>query len=238
MTASMTALDIQKTLRQLADPEIAAHSQRFFKTGPGQYGEGDRFLGILVPILRRQISRFLQTPQEEILALLRSPYHEERLFALLLMVARYTQGTVEERNRLHEAYLAHTPHINNWDLVDSSAAQLVGAHLEEQDCGLLASLAGSDSIWERRIAIIATFHFIRKHRFNECLDIAVRLLNDREDLIHKATGWMLREVGKRDLATEETFLQKHYHRMPRTMLRYAIERFPENTRKAYLAGRI
>jgi 3-methyladenine DNA glycosylase AlkD len=232
------ASELQQTLRQLGDPAIAAHSQRFFKTGPGQYGEGDRFLGIRIPVLRALLPRYRKMPLAAICEVLRSPWHEERLVALLLMVARFTRSDEDERNEIFTAYLAHTAHINNWDLVDSSAHQIVGAYLAAKDRGLLRTLAGSASLWERRIAIIATFYFIKRNEFADCLAVATLLLGDRQDLIHKAVGWMLREVGKRDQAVAERFLRQHCRAMPRTMLRYAIEKFPEPLRTAYLHNRI
>ena len=234
-TLRSTAL--QQAIRQLADPVIATHSKRFFKTGPGEYGEGDLFLGIRVPTLRQLVRPHLDTPLTKILNLLHSPWHEERLLALLLMVARFKRGTIQERSALHQGYLDHTDCINNWDLVDCSASTLVGAYLEDRNREILRDLAVSTSLWERRIAMLATWHFIRQGDFTDCFSISTLLLKDKHDLIHKAVGWMLREVGKKDAAAEELFLQQHYHQMPRTMLRYAIERMPETRRKAYLLGR-
>ncbi len=228
---------LQQAIRQLADPAIAAHSQRFFKTGPGEYGEGDCFLGIRVPALRRLVRPHLDTPLAEILTLLHSPWHEERLLALLLMVARFKRGNLQERSALHQGYLDHTDSINNWDLVDCSAPTLVGAYLQDRDREILRDLAVSASLWERRIAMLATWHFIRQGDFTDCFAVSTLLLKDKHDLIHKAVGWMLREVGKKDAAAEERFLQQHYRQMPRTMLRYAIERMPEARRKDYLLGR-
>jgi 3-methyladenine DNA glycosylase AlkD len=234
----MSASQLSKTLRQLGDPAIAAHSQGFFKTGPGEYAEGDRFLGIRVPVLRTQAKRYREMPLPEILQLLTSPYHEERLCSLLLLVERFTRGDASERSEIFHQYLKHTHHINNWDLVDSSAPQIVGAYLAEKDKRPLYLLAGSQSLWERRIAIMASFHFIRQHHFDVTLSLAERLLSDRETLIHKAVGWMLREVGNRDGKLERRFLQRHYETMPRTMLRYAIEKFPPEERKRYLKSEI
>lgn len=231
---AVDAETIRQTLRQLGDPAIAAHAQRFFKTGPGEYGEGDRFLGIRIPVLRRLIPHHRQTPLEAIGEVLRSPWHEERLFALLLMVARFGKSDRDGRAAVFASYMEHTAHINNWDLVDCSAPQIVGAFLADRERSLLRDLARSSSLWERRIAILATFHFIRHNDFDDCLAIAALLLADRHDLIHKAVGWMLREVGKRDQATAEAFLRRHCPTMPRTMLRSAIERFPEPLRQAYL----
>jgi len=231
---TMHAHTIRQTLRALADPSIAAQSQRFFKTGPGQYGEGDQFLGIRVPVLRSHLPAFRDAPLAAVLETLRSPWHEERLFALLLMVARFSWADRQDRDTLYGAYLAHTAHINNWDLVDCSAPQIVGAALEQRDRAILRELARSQSIWERRIAVIATLHFIRQSSFDDCLEVAELLLADRHDLMHKAVGWMLREVGKRDLEIEERFLRRHASAMPRVMLRYAIEKLPESKRKNYL----
>ncbi|MGB7413473.1 MAG: DNA alkylation repair protein, partial [Thermosynechococcaceae cyanobacterium] len=221
----MTSRNIWQTIRQLADSAIATQSQRFFKTGEGEYGEGDQFLGIRVPVLREQAKNFQDTPLKEVQKLLESPFHEERLCALLILVRKFAQGNPDEQTRIYTLYLNNTQHINNWDLVDLSAYHIVGPYLEDKDRRPLHHLAQSDSLWERRIAIISTFHFIRKNQFDDAFAIAKQLLNDPEDLIHKAVGWMLREIGKRDLATEEAFLKDHYQQMPRTMLRYAIEKF-------------
>jgi 3-methyladenine DNA glycosylase AlkD len=220
----------------LADPADAIHLQRFFKTAPGEYGAGDKFLGLRVLALRRLVREYSQLGDEHALEMLASSWHEERLLALLLLVEAYRRGDSVRRDRIHRAYLAHTRYINNWDLVDSSAEHIVGPHLGAQAIELLERLAQSSDIWERRIAIISTFHFIKRDEFGPTLKIAQLLLKDPHDLIHKAVGWMLREVGKRDRAAEDAFLRKHYRRMPRTMLRYAIERHPEKVRKQYLAG--
>ena len=212
--------------------------QRFFKTGPGQYGEGDRFLGIRVPRLWHLARRFRELPHEQVLNLLRSPWHEQRLLALLLLVDQYRRGTDAEREAIHRAYLDNTVHINNWDLVDSSAEHLVGAHLDPGRLELLEVLARSGSVWERRIAMLATFHWIKRSEYRPALRVAKLLMKDPHDLIHKAVGWMLREIGKHDLAVEEKFLLAHYRRMPRTMLRYAIERMPKPRRRRYLRGEL
>lgn len=232
----MNARSISRVLQDLADAEIANHSQRFFKTGKGEYGEGDRFLGIRVPTLRRHIRQFRGVAPEELLKLLASKFHEERLFALLLLVGRFRRGTDEEREWIYRQYLANTRYINNWDLVDSSAGKIVGAYLEPRSRRPLYKLAGSESLWERRIAIIATSHFIGRDDFDDALAICERLLKDEEDLIHKATGWMLREIGKRDLEAEKAFLDRYCSMMPRTMLRYAIEHLPPADRAVYLKG--
>ncbi|MBL7031559.1 MAG: DNA alkylation repair protein [Nitrospira sp.] len=226
-------------LRELSDSEIAAHSQRFFKTGKGEYGEGDIFLGIRVPIIRKCIKEYRLISLDDTLKLLRSPFHEARLLALLILVKKYSsENKSSEKNAIYRAYLSNTKFINNWDLVDLSAHHIVGPHLFSKDRKPIYRLARSKSLWERRISVLSTFHFINKEDFTDALAIAELLLHDREDLIHKAVGWMLREVGKRDLNAEERFLMKHYKDMPRTMLRYAIEKLPEPKRLAYLHGRI
>ncbi len=229
---------IRQQLNQLADPKQAANLQRFFKTGPGDYGEGDRFLGLRVPQIRKLVKAFAATPIRDIQQLLRSDIHEERLLALLLMVERFQSGDEKERERLYRHYLASTRYINNWDLVDASAEHIIGAWLFDKSREPLYQLAKSGSLWDRRIAIMATFHFIKHGDYAETMQISDCLLQDSHDLIHKAVGWMLREVGKRDPHLEEAFLRKHYREMPRTMLRYAIERFPEQKRQDYLKGRI
>ncbi len=234
----MKARDVRRALNDLANPTIAEHSQRFFKTGPGEYGEGDIFLGIRVPVLRKLVVKLRELPLDETWHVLESPLHEERLFALLMLVRKFNQGDAEVKQAIYQRYLKHTQHINNWDLVDSSAHHIVGAHLKTRSRQPLYELARSESLWERRIAIIATYHYIKADDFEDALGLSVVLRNDPEDLIHKAVGWMLREIGKRDLATEQAFLREHYHDMPRTMLRYAIEKFPAEERQAYLQGTV
>jgi 3-methyladenine DNA glycosylase AlkD len=234
----MTAAEITKELERLNDDQAAAHSQRFFKTAPGQYGHGDVFRGIRLPALRALAKAYGELPVSEIRKLLRSNYHEDRLLALIILTRSYAKGDDALKAKIFDLYLKHTRFINNWDLVDCSAEHIVGPFLRDKDRRLLSDLAKSNSLWERRIAVLATFHYIKQHEFTETLKIARMLLNDEEDLIHKAVGWMLREVGKRDVGTEEAFLKVHYRRMPRTMLRYAIERFPEQKRQQYLKGTI
>jgi 3-methyladenine DNA glycosylase AlkD len=233
---SLTA--IRAELHALANPARGVYSQRFFKTGPGEYGEGDKFLGLTVPEMRSLARRYRDLDDQAALEMLYSPWHEERLIALLLLVDGYARGDESRRKKIHRAYLANARQINNWDLVDLSAAQIVGSHLDAGDIALLERLVRSKNIWKRRIAIVSTFHFIRRNEFVPTLTIAAMLLGDSHDLIHKAVGWMLREVGKRDRRALDKFLAKHYRRMPRTMLRYAIERHPENVRRQYLAGTI
>lgn len=234
----MKASVIQDRLRRLGDEETARLLRGYFKTGPGQYGEGDVFLGIKVPPLRKLAREYRGLALGEAEELLRSPYHEARLLALLLLVGAFAAGEEAVRGRVYWLYLANTARVNNWDLVDASAEHIVGGYLADRDRRPLHRLAKSASLWERRIAVVATFHFIRHGDFTDTLKIAALLLSDREDLIHKAVGWMLREVGKRDLAVAEAFLGGHYRRMPRTMLRYAIERLPEPRRRQYLRGEV
>ena len=234
MTTAASA--IRKELCALASAETAANLQRFFKTGPGQYGEGDVFLGIKVPQLRALARQHRDADLRTVSTLLDSRYHEERFFALVLLMQFYQNGIEHDRAAAYELYLNSTRHINNWDLVDVSAPRIVGCHLQDRPRNILYQLARSSLLWERRIAIIATAWFIRLDDFDDTLRIAETLLQDTHDLMHKAVGWMLREVGKRNLAAEEDFLLRHYRGMPRTMLRYAIERFPENRRRRYLNG--
>jgi len=230
--------NIQKRLKQLASRETAKILQKFFKTGPGEYGEGDIFIGVKVPDLRKLAKEFQDITISEVRALLASSIHEERLLALLILVRNFASGDEITKKKIYELYLENTPFINSWDLVDGSAHHIVGAFLMGKNKAPLFRLAKSENLWERRIAVVSTFHFIKNDQFQETLGIAEILLTDPEDLIHKAVGWMLREIGKRDRVAEETFLKKHSMKMPRTMLRYAIEKFPEPKRQRYLKGKI
>jgi 3-methyladenine DNA glycosylase AlkD len=232
----MTAQDIKKRLRQFASAEKATLLQGFFKTGPGQYGEGDVFIGVMVPNIRKVAKEFQDAPIAEIVKLLRSSVHEERLLALLMLVNGFAKGDDAVKKKIFGLYLKNTRFINNWDLVDLSAPNIVGAYLSDKKRKPLYDLARSRDLWKRRIAILATFAFIKQNDHADALGIAKILLHDTHDLIHKAVGWMLREMGKRDLPAEERFLKQHYRTMPRTMLRYAIERFPEVKRMKYLKG--
>jgi 3-methyladenine DNA glycosylase AlkD len=237
-TRALTLKALRTELQALGSPKRAEGSLRFFKTGPGDYGEGDKFLGLTVPEMRALARKYRSLSDKEALELLQSPWHEERLVALILLVGSYERGDEARRNSIHRSYLAMARHINNWDLVDASAAQIVGRHLRATDIALLEKLARSTNLWERRIAIVSTLAFIRQDEFRPTLKISGMLLRDEHDLIQKAVGWMLREVGKRDIKTLDAFLKKHYQEMPRTMLRYAIERHPDAIRKKYLAGTV
>jgi 3-methyladenine DNA glycosylase AlkD len=229
---------IQAELRSVADPVKAKVLARFFKTGPGEYGEGDRFLGVIVPKIRKIVKTHRQAQWGGVRKLLHSPYHEERLTALLILVEQYQHGDSSRKKAIYELYLASTSYINNWDLVDLTAQHIVGDYICGNDSSVLTRLALSKDLWERRIAMLSTYHFIRRGESRQALQIAESLVQDPEDLIHKAVGWMLREVGKRcSMEVECKFLNKHAAAMPRTMFRYAIERFPEELRTKYLKWR-
>ena len=238
MGKDLSVDEVRIRLRGMADADKAAVLRGFFKTGAGEYGEGDKFLGITVPKLRKFASACKGADEEFALAFLSSEFHEERLFALLILTGIYKHAGDDGRERVYEKYLANTSRINNWDLVDISAPHIVGAHLEKRPRRRLYELAGSRSLWKRRIAIVATLHFIRQNDPADTLEIARVLLSDKEDLIHKAAGWMLREAGKRDLAALRAFLERHAPSMPRTMLRYSIERFPPDERMFWLRQRM
>jgi len=225
---------INTRLETLADLPTAEILRSFFKTGPGEYGEGDRFRGIRVPVLRKLCREFRHAGVEVISELLDSPWHEDRMLALLLLMERYRASSESSREALYEFYCSRTGRINNWDLVDVSCPHIVGRHLQTRDRSPLYRFVESSNLWERRIAIVSTFYFIRNDDFGDTLDLAERLLTDPEELLHKATGWMLREVGKRSQSQLEAFLEEHATAMPRTMLRYAIERLPEEERKGWL----
>ena len=225
---------VRKRLREAADPQKAAFFPSFFKTGKGEYGEGDIFIGVTVPVLRKLVKEFRHLDYAEIRQLLQSKIHEERLLSLLALVDRFGKSDEPERKKIFGFYMKNLAHVNNWDLVDSSAPYIVGGYLEERDRSILYKLAKSKRLWDRRVAVVATFKFIRNGDFGDTLAISGILLDDGEDLMHKAAGWMLREVYKRDAAIAENFIARFMERMPRTMLRYAIERFPEAKRKAFL----
>jgi 3-methyladenine DNA glycosylase AlkD len=222
-------------LRSRSDPEKAKSLSRYFKTGPGEYGEGDRFLGLAVPQVRKVAKAHPHASKRDISKLLSSAYHEERFTALLIMVEQYRRGDERTKKHIFDLYLASTSRINNWDLVDLTAPHIVGSYLFERDRLVLMNLALSKNLWERRISILSTAYFIQRGESEETLRISKLLLHDPHDLIHKAVGWMLREVGNRcSPAAERRFLDKHVSTMPRTMLRYAIERFPADLRSHYM----
>ncbi len=227
---------LKRELSSLADPTRAQTMARYFKTGRGEYGEGDRFLGIPVPAQRKVAVRYRTLPLKEIEELLRSSIHEHRFTGLEILVAQYGRSGEEQQEEIFRFYLAHTKCINNWDLVDTSASYIVGNYLLSRDREVLKSLATSTNVWERRIAIVATFAFLRRGEVKDTLHIAMTLLSDTHDLIHKAIGWALREVGKVDRSQLLRFLQKYYQRIPRTTLRYAIEHFTAEERKDLLKG--
>ncbi|MEK6845075.1 MAG: DNA alkylation repair protein [Nanoarchaeota archaeon] len=231
-------IKLKNELESLANKDKAEIYQRFFKTGKGEYGEGDIFMGITVPLQRKAAKKYLNLSVPKIQELLKSKIHEYRLTALFILINKYKKSNEAEKENLFNLYLENIKFINNWDLVDSSAHHILGDFLFEKEKKILYDLANSNNLWKKRISIIATFNFIRKNEFEDALTIAEILLNDKHDLIHKAVGWMLREIGNRDIKTEEKFLRFHYKKMPRTMLRYSIEKFPENKRKKYLLGNI
>ena len=230
--------DVLEHLQSLGDESVAEHSQRFFKTGKGEYGYGDKFWGIRVPVLRQTIRQFKQLSADEALELLHYPVHEVRLFALLHWVYQFSRADDDGKAQIYQYYLNNTDYINNWDLVDSSCHQIVGGYLQDKNREPLFRLAKSECLWQRRISMMSTYHFIKNHDYDDTLALAKILLNDPHDLIHKVVGWMLREVGNRQLQIEETFLLAHYQQMPRTMLRYAIEKFGKERRQAYLKGEL
>ncbi|HPJ38722.1 MAG TPA: DNA alkylation repair protein [Spirochaetota bacterium] len=234
----MNLKELQSTLRAQENPAQAAHLSRFFKTGKGQYGEGDIFLGIKVPELRKITKSCRNIPLSGLQKLLNSGIHEERFSALLILVDRYKHGTSDEQGDIFTFYIKNAPRVNNWDLVDLSAADIAGHYLMDRDRSILRTLARSENLWEKRISIVATHYFIKQGDVDTTFAIAEILMNDPHDLIHKAVGWMLREAGNRNLKAETGFLNAHYTQMPRTMLRYAIEKFPEDLRQRYLKGTV
>ena len=232
-----TASFIIDELLSVASTEKATHLSRFFKTGPGEYGEGDRFLGIPVPLTRNIAKANIDTPLEELQILIHSPWHEARLCALLILVERFKKRktTDEERCNIYQFYLKNTRHCNNWDLVDLSCPTIVGGYLLHQpDRSQLYRLAESDNLWEQRIAIVSTIALIRHDQFDDTLALSRKLMNHKHDLMHKAVGWMLREIGKRNRDVLSEFLDEYATRLPRTALRYAIEHYPEEERQAFL----
>ena len=230
--------ELKADVETLASAERAKNCAWFFKTGPGEYGEGDKFLGLTVPEQRRVAKNYKSLNLDAIQALLDSEFHEHRFIALAIMVYQYSGNKITPGNKkaIFDFYLKNINRINNWDLVDSSASYIVGDYLQDKPRALLYELARSDNLWARRISIISTAKFISAGQFEDTLKISKILLGDKHDLIHKAVGWMLREVWKKDRGVAEEFLRRNYASLPRTTLRYAIERFEERKRKRYLAG--
>jgi len=231
----------QKKIKSVASPRKGIFLQRFFKTGKGQYGYGDKFLGITVPVIRQIAKEFMDLKLDDVVKLLKSIWHEERLLALIMLTMRYEQADRMGRVKIYKTYFSNLRFVNNWDLVDATTPNVVGRHMFEvlglkKSRPLLTMLARSKIQWERGIAVLATFYFLRQKHFAETLRLADLLLNDKEDLMHKAVGWMLREVGKRDEKVLKAFLKKRYAKMPRTMLRYSIEKFSKVLRQKYLSG--
>lgn len=230
----LTLIQIRKKIRALASPAKQKVLTSFFKCGVGQYGEGDQFIGVTVPQVRSLLPQTTCLSFSDIALLIRSPIHEERLLALLILVRRFAKASEDEKKKIFDFYFRFKKFVNNWDLVDQSAAPIVGAYLNNKPRRLLFKLADSSSLWDRRIAVVATWHFIRKYDLKTTFELCEKLLGDEEDLMHKACGWMLREAGKKDVKALERFLSKNARHMPRTMLRYAIEKFPEKKRLSYL----
>ena len=230
----MTAVEIQKELEKFSTPEKKDFLPYFFKTGKGQYGEGDKFLGVVVPDTRKIAKQNKSIPFEEIKNLLNNEYHECRLCALLILVERFKKAGEAEKKEIYNFYLSHTHRINNWDLVDLSSQYIVGEYLLDKDHAILYKLADSSLLWDQRIAVLATFPFIRRNDFKDIIALAEKLLSHKHDLMHKAVGWLLREAGKRDKNVLISFLDKHYKEMPRTMLRYSIEKLTPEERAYYM----
>ncbi len=227
-------------LQAASDPSRVPALEKFFQACPGGYGEGDKFLGVMVPRQRELSNAFykLLSP-EELAALIKNPYHEVRLTTLMMLVLRFRKSKgPEEKEAIVKLYLANLDYVNNWDLVDSSAHQILGPWLLDRPHDILFQLAGENHLWKQRAAMITTHHFIRNGQFETAFALAEKLLTHPHDLIHKAVGWMLREIGDLDYGAEYAFLKKHYRKMPRTMLRYAIEKFEEPVRQDILKGRI
>lgn len=240
--ADVSVNEIRKMLKVYSNKEYAVSVQKFFKNGIGEYAEGDIFIGIRVPDIRKVARMYNKISLVQIKQLLHSSIHEERMCALFILTDKFAYASVFEQKRIYEFYLLNTKYINNWDLVDVSAHKIVGEYLYKQSKAeakkVLQKLVVSENLWERRIVVVATLAFIKNFRFEETFNLAKILLKDKHDLIHKATGWMLREVGNKNREAEEKFLQRYYKKMPRTMLRYAIEKFPEKLRQQYLKGEV
>jgi len=235
-----TLLFLKKDLRKFAKPSKAKILQRFFKTGPGEYAEGDIFLGLKTDETKSVAKKYEDLSLPELKKLLLSKIHEERVTAVMILNRRFLRADPKKKKVIYQFYLENISGINNWDLVDGSAPVIIGGYLDVSGDSrkILYRFAVSNSLWERRIGMMATFFFIKKNKYEDAFKIAKILLEDNEDLIHKAVGWMLREIGKRKQEQEEKFLKKYYQKMPRTMLRYAIEKFPEAKRQAYLKSKV
>ena len=227
-------LELNQRIQSLADPKKADLALRYFKTGEGEYGEGDIFLGIRAPDLRILSKEYPQLPIEDCFTLLKSQYHESRMLALFILVLKFKKTKGPEQDLIYKLYLKHSEYINNWDLVDCSAPHISGPYLVNRNKAVLYTLVKSPLLWDRRIAMISCFSLIRDHQFTDALKLAELLLHDKEDLMHKAVGWMLREIGNRDKAIEAAFLEQHATSMPRVMLRYAIEKFTKEERQHFL----
>jgi 3-methyladenine DNA glycosylase AlkD len=234
----MRSSKIRSVIKVCGNKDHAATMQRFFKTGKGEYGEGDIFLGIKVPVQRQIAKQFRDLSFDDIGELIKSKIHEERLISLFILVDQYQKTDEEGKKKIYSFYLKNRKYVNNWDLVDLSAPKIIGKHLLNRNKSTLISYAKSSKLWEKRIAMLATYTFIKNGNFKTTLKISDILLKDKHGLIHKAVGWMLREIGKVDVKVVEEYLRDRYKKMPRTMLRYAIEKFPEEKRKKYLAGKI
>lgn len=232
----MMVNEIKKDLEKVANKEKAIFLQRFFKTGKGEYAEGDILIGVTVPQSRLIAKKYYSISLEDNIKLLQSEIHEERLIALFILCHKFKKGSEVEKKKIYDLYLKNTQFVNNWDLVDSSAHKIVGEYLLNRDRKILYKLVSSKLLWDRRIAVISTYTFIKNGQFIDTFLLSEKLLSDKEDLMHKACGWMMREAWKYDITLVEEFIQKNYSKMPRTMLRYAIEKFPEKKRKEYLAG--
>ena len=230
----MKLLQLQQELKRATNPKQAKLLQRFFKTGPGEYGHGDIFLGIMVPAQRKIVGKYTDLSFPEIQKLLNSKIHEHRFCALVILVSKYKKANDAEKKRIFDFYIKNSRKINNWDLVDVSAPKIVGEYLLNKNKAILYELVRSKNLWQKRIAVLATFWFIREKKFDDSLEISEILLKDKHDLIHKAVGWMLREIGKKNKQVEIKFLEKHAHKMPRVMLRYAIEKFSKKERTYFL----
>ncbi len=227
--------NLKSEIQALNNTEKAIIYSKFFKTKKGEYGEGDLFLGLTMPQQRILAKKYHAISLQELQELLQSKFHEHRMTALVILVNKYEKSNLENKEEIFNFYLKNTKNINNWDLVDVTCHKIIGDYLLDKKRSVLYRLAKSNNLWEKRIAVVSTFRFIKENQFEDTLNISELLINNKHDLIHKAVGWMLREVGKKDQKIEENFLKKHYKEMPRTMLRYAIERFDKTKRDYYMA---